>query len=90
MRPSFNSSSQLLVAGASGLFAVGAAVFPLSAPDSPSVYAGPNHGPVNDAPVVHEPHRPHSADAAERWWLNCMVGMPHSADHAERAAAECW
>ena len=90
MRPSFNFSSRLLSAGASGVFAVSGALFPLSLPDSPSVYAGPNHGPVNDAPVQHESQRPHSPDAAERWWLDCMVGMPHSPDAAERAAAECW
>jgi hypothetical protein len=59
-------------------------------PREVSPYAGANHGPVNDALVPREVHRPHSADAAERWWLECMAGMPHSADAAERAAAECW
>lgn len=34
--------------------------------------------------------RPHSADAAERWWLSCTSALPVSADAAERVAASCW
>ena len=43
-----------------------------------------------EAMQVREPHRPHSADAAERWWASCVADLPHSADAAERAAADCW
>ena len=39
---------------------------------------------------VQEPDRPHSADAAERWWASCTDNQPFSADAAERWAAECW
>lgn len=40
--------------------------------------------------AVRQPHRPHSADAAERWWLSCTATLPRSADAAERVAADCW
>lgn len=39
---------------------------------------------------VQEPDRPHSADAAERWWASCTDDLPLAADAAERWAAECW
>ena len=39
---------------------------------------------------VREPSRPHSADAAERWWASCVDGLARSADGAERWAAHCW
>jgi hypothetical protein len=43
-----------------------------------------------EQPSVREPHRPHSADAAERWWLSCTATLPRSADAAARVAADCW
>lgn len=43
-----------------------------------------------EQPAMREPHRPRSADAAERWWLSCTATLPRSADGAERVAADCW
>ena len=39
---------------------------------------------------MRDPHRPHSADAAERWWLSCTATMPRSAEAASRLAESCW
>jgi hypothetical protein len=34
--------------------------------------------------------RPVSADAAERWWLECTADLPTTPDAAERRLARCW
>ena len=34
--------------------------------------------------------RPVSADAAERWWLECTADLPTIPDAAERRLARCW
>lgn len=39
---------------------------------------------------MRDPHRPHNADAAERWWLSCTATMPRSAEAASRLAESCW
>jgi len=45
---------------------------------------------VAESLQVREPHRPHSADAAERCGASCTANLPRSADAATRVAEACW
>lgn len=89
MRPSSTSSSRIAVAGTAALLALAAALSPASA--GAAHLADSDAGvSADETTVMRETHRPRSADAAERWWLNCMAAAPHSADAAERLAEQCW